>query len=102
MEHNTYIYIAIVALVTYLIRVLPLTLIRREIKNQFLRSFLYYVPYVTLAAMTFPAIVHATDSLWSGVAALVVGVLVAWFSGNLFLVAASGCVVVFLVEQLLL
>ncbi len=102
MEHNTYIYIAIVALVTYLIRVLPLTLIRREIKNQFLRSFLYYVPYVTLAAMTFPAIVHATDSIWSGVAALVVGVLVAWFSGNLFLVAASGCVVVFLVEQLLL
>lgn len=102
MEHNTYIYIAIVALVTYLIRVLPLTLIRREIKNQFLRSFLYYVPYVTLAAMTFPAIVHATDSIWSGMAALVVGVLVAWFSGNLFLVAASGCVVVFLVEQLLL
>lgn len=74
---------------------LPLTLIRREIKNPFLRSFLYYVPYVTLAAMTFPAILHATDSLWSGLAALVAGVLVAWFSGNLFLVAASGCVVVF-------
>lgn len=101
MEHNTYVYIAIVALVTYAIRVLPLTLIRKEIKNQFLRSFLYYVPYVTLAAMTFPAIIHATDSIWSGVAALVVGVLVAWFSGNLFLVAASGCVVVFLVELLL-
>lgn len=102
MAHNTYVYIAIVALVTYLIRVLPLTLIRREIKNQFLRSFLYYVPYVTLAAMTFPAIVQATDSIWSGLAALVVGVLVAWFSGNLFLVAASGCAVVFLVELLLL
>ncbi|MCI5499563.1 MAG: AzlD domain-containing protein [Clostridiales bacterium] len=102
MTHNTYLYIAIVALVTYLIRVLPLTLIRREIKNQFLRSFLYYVPYVTLAAMTFPAIIHATGSVWSGLAALVVGVLVAWFSGNLFLVAASGCVVVFLVELLLL
>ncbi len=101
MTHNTYLYIAIVALVTYLIRVLPLTLIRREIKNQFLRSFLYYVPYVTLAAMTFPAIIHATGSVWSGLAALVVGVLVAWFSGNLFLVAASGCVVVFLVELLL-
>ena len=97
MEHNVYLYIAVVALVTYLIRVLPLTLIRREIKNPFLRSFLYYVPYVTLAAMTFPAILHATDSLWSGLA----GVLVAWFSGNLFLVAASGCVVVFLVELLL-
>ena len=59
MEHNIYLYILVVAGVTYLIRVLPLTLIRREIKNTFLRSFLYYVPYVTLAAMTFPAILHA-------------------------------------------
>ena len=100
--HNTYIYIAVVALVTYAIRVLPLTLIRKEIKNQFIRSFLYYVPYVTLAVMTFPAIVTATDSIWSGVAALVVGVLVAWFSGNLFLVAISACSVVFLVELLIL
>ena len=100
--HNTYIYIAVVALVTYAIRVLPLTLIRKEIKNQFIRSFLYYVPYVTLAAMTFPAIVTATDSIWSGIAALVVGVLVAWFSGNLFLVAISACSVVFLVELLIL
>lgn len=100
--HNTYIYIAVVALVTYAIRVLPLTLIRKEIKNQFIRSFLYYVPYVTLAVMTFPAIVHATDSIWSGIAALVVGVLVAWFSGNLFLVAISACSVVFLVELLIL
>ena len=100
--HNTYIYIAVVALVTYAIRVLPLTLIQKEIKNQFIRSFLYYVPYVTLAVMTFPAIVTATDSIWSGVAALVVGVLVAWFSGNLFLVAISACSVVFLVELLIL
>lgn len=102
MEHNTYIYIAVVALVTYAIRVLPLTLIRREIKNQFIRSFLYYVPYVTLAAMTFPAIVYATDSVWSGIAALVVGILVAWFSGNLFLVALSACGIVFLAELFLL
>ncbi len=102
MTHNTYVYIAIVALVTYLIRVLPLTLIRREIRNRFIRSFLFYVPYVTLAAMTFPAIVTATDSIWSGIAALVVGVLVAWFSGNLFLVALSACGVVFLVEMLIL
>lgn len=98
MEHNVYLYIAIVALVTYLIRVLPLTLIRKEIRNRFLRSFLFYVPYVTLAAMTFPAIVTATHSIWSGVAALVVGVVVAWVSGNLFLVASSACAVVFLVE----
>lgn len=104
MEHNTYIYlaIAVVTLTTYLVRVLPLTLIRREIKNTFVRSFLYYVPYVTLAAMTFPAIVYATDSIWSGIAALVIGVLVAWFSGNLFLVAISACAVVFLVELLIL
>ena len=101
MTHNNYVYILVVAVVTYLIRVLPLTLIRREIKNRFLRSFLYYVPYVTLAAMSFPAILHATDSMWSGLAALIVGVLVAWFSGNLFFVAAAGCVVVFLVEMLL-
>lgn len=100
--HNTYLYIAVVALVTYAIRVLPLTLIQKEIKNRFIRSFLYYVPYVTLAAMTFPAIVTATDSVWSGIAALVVGVLVAWFSGNLFLVAISACSVVFLVELLIL
>lgn len=97
-----YLYIAVVALVTYAIRVLPLTLIQKEIKNKVIRSFLYYVPYVTLAAMTFPAIVTATDSIWSGVAALVVGILVAWFSGNLFLVAISACSVVFLVELLIL
>ena len=100
--HNTYVYIAVVALVTYLIRCLPLTLIRKEIKNRFLRSFLYYVPYVTLAAMTFPAIVYATNSVWSGIAALAVGVLGAWFSGNLFMVALSACGVVFLVEMILL
>lgn len=99
---NMYLYIAVVALVTYAIRVLPLTLIQKEIKNKFIRSFLYYVPYVTLAAMTFPAIVTATDSIWSGIAALVVGILVAWFSGNLFLVAISACSVVFLVELLIL
>ena len=101
MTHNIYIYILIMAAVSYAIRVLPLTLIRKPLENQFLQSFLYYVPYVTLAAMTFPAILHATDSMWSGLAALIVGVLVAWFSGNLFFVAAAGCVVVFLVEMLL-
>ena len=60
MSGNIYIYIAIVAITSYLIRVLPLTLIRKPIKNRFIRSFLYYVPYVTLAVMTFPAIIDAT------------------------------------------
>ena len=62
MTHNIYIYIAIMAGVSFLIRTLPLTLIRKPITNRFLRSFLFYVPYVTLAVMTFPAIVQATQS----------------------------------------
>ena len=62
MQHNVYIYIASMAIVTYLIRVLPLTLVRREIKNIYIRSFLYYVPYVTLAVMTFPSIITATST----------------------------------------
>ena len=56
MKHNIYIYILVMFAVTYLIRVLPLTLIRKEIKNKTIRSFLYYVPSVTLAVMTFPGI----------------------------------------------
>lgn len=62
MTHNNYIYIAVMALVSYTIRILPLTLIRKPIKNRFIQSFLYYVPYVTLAVMTFPAIVNATQT----------------------------------------
>ena len=72
--YNNYIYIAVMALVSYTIRILPLTLIRKPIKNQFIQSFLYYVPYVTLSVMTFPAIVHATQSPVSGALALVVGI----------------------------
>lgn len=73
LMYNNYIYIAVMALVSYTIRILPLTLIRKPIKNQFIQSFLYYVPYVTLSVMTFPAIVHATQSPVSGALALVVG-----------------------------
>ena len=93
--------IFVAAAVSYLIRVLPLTLIRRPIDNVFLRSFLYYVPYVTLAVMTFPAIVQTTDKLAAGIAALVVGVTVAWKRASLFTVAAACCVVVFLLELVL-
>ena len=84
MQHNIYIYILVMFAVTYLIRVLPLTLIRREIKNKTIRSFLYYVPYVTLAVMTFPAIMEATNSPVAGLAALVVGIILAWFGRSLF------------------
>ena len=93
--------IAVMALVSYCIRVLPLTLIRREIRNRFIRSFLYYVPYVTLAVMTFPAIVQATDKLAAGAAALLVGTLIAWKKGSMVTVAAACCGVVLLLEAIL-
>ena len=101
MKHNTYIYILIMAAVIYIIRLLPLTLIRKKITNQTLRSFLFYVPYVTLAVMTFPAILEATSSMWSGVAALVTGVLLAYFGVSLFGVAVCSCGIVFVVELIL-
>lgn len=101
MTHNNFIYIAVMALVSYAIRVLPLTLIRKPIKNQFIQSFLYYVPYVTLAVMTFPAIVEATQSPVAGAVALVVGILAAWFGASLFQVSAACCAVVFVIELFL-
>ena len=98
MNAKIYIYIGIMALVTYLIRVRPLTLIRKEIKNRTIRSFLYYVPYVTLAVMTFPAILSATGSIYSAWAALIVGVLLAFKGRSLFQVAVFSCIVVFVLE----
>ena len=101
MSHSVWIYIAIMAAVTQAIRILPLTLIRGQLKNRFLRSFLYYVPYVTLAVMTFPAILEATGSPAAGGLALLAGILLAWFGANLFQVAAACCAVVFVLELLL-
>lgn len=96
--HNIYIYIFIMAVTTYAIRVLPLTLIRKPIKSRFIQSFLYYVPYVTLAVMTFPAITQATQSSISGTIALLLGIIVAWKGASLFQVALLCCSVVFLLE----
>ena len=101
MQHNVDLYILVMFGVTYLIRVLPLTLIRKEIKNRTIRSFLYYVPYVTLAVMTFPAIIDATSSPLAGLAALIVGILLAWFGRSLFQVAVLSCVVVYVLELFL-
>ena len=96
----TWAYIAVMALATYAIRVLPLTLIKRPIRNRFIRSFLYYVPYVTLAIMTFPAIVQATEIPLAGILALIGGILIAWFGGSLFVVAVSCCGIVLITELL--
>lgn len=100
MNKDLYIVLAVFTAfaVSYLIRVLPLTLIRKPIKNRFIRSFLYYVPYVTLAVMTFPAIIQATQSPVSGVVALVVGIVLAFAGAGLFPVACVCCAVVFLIE----
>lgn len=100
MGNEVYIYIVIMALVTYLIRMLPLWLIRREIQNKFIRSFLYYVPYVTLSAMTFPAILSATGSTLSAVAGLLTAIILAYKNKGLLPVALSACAVVFIIELL--
>ncbi len=101
MSGNVYIYIFGMALVTYLIRVLPLTLIRKEIKNKTIRSFLYYVPYVTLALMTFPAIIDATQSPIAAAVALIVAIVMAWLGKGLFPVAVMSSVTVFILELFL-
>ena len=93
-----YIYILVMAGVSYAIRALPMTLFRKPIKSRFVQSFLYYVPYVTLAVMTFPAILHATQSQVSGAAALVVGLVAAWLGADLFKTAVACCAVVFILE----
>ena len=98
MQNNIYIYIAIMVIVTTLIRVIPLTLIRKEITNRTLRSFLYYIPYVTLAVMTFPAIIHATQTPISGAVALAAGIVAAWLGAGLFPVSVLCCVLVFVIE----
>ena len=95
---NNYLYIAVMAAVSYAIRVLPLTLIRKPIRNRFLQSFLYYVPYATLAVMTFPAIIHATQTPISGAVALVVGAAAAWLGAGLFPVSVLCCALVFVIE----
>lgn len=98
MTHNIWIYIVVMAGVSFLIRDIPFTLFRKEIKNNFIRTFLYYVPYVTLAVMTFPSILKATENSMAALAAFVVGILAAWFGAGLFKVAVLCCATVFVLE----
>ena len=98
---RVYLYIILMAVVTYLIRALPLTLIRKEIKSRFIKSFLYYVPYATLAAMTFPAILSATDYVLSSVIGFVVALVRAFNKKSLLTVAAVSCAAAFIVELFL-
>ena len=98
---NIYVYIFAMALTTYLIRVLPLTIFRKPIRSRFLRSFLHYVPYACLTAMTFPAILSSTASILSGAAALIVAIFLSYRGKSLIVVAVSSSVAVLLVECVL-
>ena len=98
---SIYCYILTMAVTTYLIRVLPLTVFRKPIRSRFLKSFLHYVPYACLTAMTFPAILTSTQTLLGGAAALVVGVVLAFRGKSLLMVSVACCCAVFVTEQLL-
>ncbi len=102
MNANPYISIFVMAGITYFIRLLPITLIQKEIKNRTLRSFLYYMPYVTLAVMVFPAILAATASIWSALGGLVIAVVLSYGGHSLFKVSLSACLAVFVIELLIL
>lgn len=101
-KHSIILYILLGILVTNLIRVLPMVLIKGQIRNRFVRSFLYYVPYVTLAVMTFPSIIQTTMSPISGTVALMAGIVAAWRGMGLFPVAAICCAIVYLMDTLVL
>ena len=98
MKHNIYIYILVIAITVFLVRVLPLTLIRRPIKNKFIKDFLYYVPYVTLSVMTFPAIIDATNNYIAGLISLILGSIAAYKEMGLFKVTVICCLTVLILE----
>ncbi len=95
---NIWLYLLIMIVVTNLIRIIPVVLIRKRITSRFVRSFLYYVPYITLAVMTFPAIIEATGSPLAGALAFVIGIVGAWFGLGLLPEALVCCVVVLIFE----
>ena len=98
---SIYVYIFTMALTTYLIRMLPLTIFRKPIRSRFLRSFLHYVPYACLTAMTFPAILYDTTYMVSGAAALVVAIVLAYRGKSLLTVSLASCAAVYITEQIL-
>lgn len=101
MNNNIYLYILVMATVTYVIRLVPLTLIRKEINNDYIKSFLYFIPYVTLSVMTFPAILHSTGNMWSALSGFLVAMFLAYKEQNLFRVSLFACITVFIVELII-
>lgn len=101
IDMDTMLYIFIAFAVSLVIRVLPLTLIRHQIESPFLRSFLYYVPYVTLSVMTFPSIINSPESPVAGFVALIVSFILAFRGANLLMVAGASCLAVLFTEMIL-
>ena len=97
MNNNFWIYLLVKAGITYLISMIPMVLIKNKIKNKYVLSFLYYVPYTVLSVMTIPAIFYATSSVYSAVAGFLAAMVMAYFGKSLLKVAATSCVVVFVV-----
>ena len=95
-QHSILIYILLAIVITNLIRVMPMVFIKGQIHNRFVRSFLYYVPYVTLAVMTFPDMILATPTPWPGIIALLAGIIAAWYRLGLFAVAAICCIIAYI------
>lgn len=96
-----YIYILVMAVTTYLVRALPLTLFKKPLRNRFLKSFLHYVPAACLTAMTFPAIIFATENIISGIMGLAVALTLSFKKKSLLIVAVASCAAVFLTQQLI-
>ena len=102
MKFNVFLpYLLVMAIVTYLVRVIPLLLVKGKIRSRFLQSFLFYVPYTVLSAMTFPAILYATDHMISAVAALIVAVALSICRRGLIEVAVGACSAVLIVELMI-
>ena len=99
---NFFPYLIVMAGVTYLIRMLPMTVFRREIRSVFVKSFLHYVPYAVLGAMTFPDVLYSTGSLWTALAGLIVAVIMAWRGRSLLTVAIGACLTVAAAQAVML
>ena len=100
--HKTYfIYLAIMVISTYLIRVVPFVLIKHQIENRFIRSFLHYIPYAVLTARTIPAIFTATASIISAIIGFVTAVLLALKGKSLTTVALVSCIAVYISELII-
>lgn len=101
MQNNIWIYMLVMAVITYLVRMVPYRFSNKEIKNTFIKSFLYYVPYACLAAMIFPAILSSTAFMISAIVGFIVAIVLAYLERSMFIVAGAACLAVMLTEMVI-